>query len=352
MKYHLLARIIMSRKEVLSMFEVISTTHSPLYPLMQDYINERELKSLDSRSVKAVLKNFERYSVRVGYREKRITREHFHGWLDSIEGSEEHKILYARGLTLFARHLSTIGHESYIATPPRYKSNFVPYIYTQDEIDRLFRAADSWRDRNMTPDSTALVMPALLRLLYSTAIRIGEALNITNADVDFQRHVIRLIRTKNMRDRFCAMNPSLEDVIKEYVHYRDMLPIEGVSAPQAPLFCNKRGGPIRQAAITNRFHDLQRAIGMAATSSGYLPRIHDIRHSACVMAMRKLTATGKDIYYCMPQLAAYMGHCNPFDTEYYLRLTPTAFPELLEMTSYVTQPIEKIISQYLRKKEE
>ena len=79
--YHLLARIITSRKEVLSMFEVISTTHTPLYPLMQDYINERELKGFDSKSIKAVLKNFERYSVRVGYRENRITREHFHGWL-------------------------------------------------------------------------------------------------------------------------------------------------------------------------------------------------------------------------------------------------------------------------------
>ena len=56
MMYHLLARIITSRKEVLSMFEVISTTHTPLYPLMQDYINERELKGFDSKSIKAVLK--------------------------------------------------------------------------------------------------------------------------------------------------------------------------------------------------------------------------------------------------------------------------------------------------------
>lgn len=334
------------------MFEVKSAIHTPIYPLMQEYISERDLRGICSENAKTVLRNFEHYSVSVGYNEDRITQEHFYGWLDNIEGSERHKVLYTRELIRFARYLSATGHESYIAFSPRYESDFAPYIYTQDEMNRLFSAADSWRERSISPDSAVLVMPVLLRMLYSTAMRIGEALNIANADVDFSRHIIRLRKTKNLQERLCAMNPSLEAVIKEYIHYRNLLPVKGVSAPEAPLFCNKRGGHIKKNTILIRFHNLQRIIGMKVTASGHFPRIHDIRHSACIMAMRKLMDSGKDIYCCMPQLASYMGHCEPKDTEYYLRLTPSAFPELLEIASCVTQPIAEIISRCQRRKEE
>lgn len=63
----------------------------------------------------------------------------------------------------------------------------------------------------------------------------------------------------------------------------------------------------------------------------------------------KMIAAGKDIYCCMPQLSVYMGHCDPKDTEYYLRLTPTAFPELLAMDAKTTMPITEIVNLFLSK---
>lgn len=63
-----------------------------------------------------------------------------------------------------------------------------------------------------------------------------------------------------------------------------------------------------------------------------------------------MIAAGKDIYCCMPQLSVYMGHCDPKDTEYYLRLTPTAFPELLAMDAKTTMPITEIVNLFYQNK--
>lgn len=274
---------------------------------------------------------------------------HYHNWIDSLEGNEAHKSLYIRGVILFAKYLNLRGKISFVGMHPPYKSDFTPYIYSEEEIATLFSTVDKWRDYSINPGSIALVMPTLLRLIYSTGMRIGEALSITNIDVDFTRHSICLRKTKNNHERYCAITPTMEIVIKEYIRYRNMLPVAGVDAPHALLFCNNIGGKVNAKAVRVRFHNILIASGFKVTPSGYLPRIHDLRHTACVHTMKKMIAAGKDIYCCMPQLAVYMGHCDPKDTEYYLRLTPTAFPELLAMDAKTTMPITEIVNLFLSK---
>lgn len=159
---------------------------------MQDYIHEREIKGICTGEAKTILSNFECYSASVGYSCEHISREHYHNWIDSLEGNEAHKSLYIRGVILFAKYLNLRGKISFVGMHPPYKSDFTPYIYSEEEIATLFSTVDKWRDYSINPGSIALVMPTLLRLIYSTGMRIGEALSITNIDVDFTRHSICL----------------------------------------------------------------------------------------------------------------------------------------------------------------
>ena len=48
------------------MFEVKLKSHSSLYPYMQDYIHEREIKGICTGEAKTILSNFECYSASVG----------------------------------------------------------------------------------------------------------------------------------------------------------------------------------------------------------------------------------------------------------------------------------------------
>lgn len=42
----------------------------------------------------------------------------------------------------------------------------------------------------------AIIIPDLLHLPYSTSMRVSEAVNVRNRDVNFERHVITLFHTK------------------------------------------------------------------------------------------------------------------------------------------------------------
>lgn len=89
----------------------------------------------------------------------------------------------------FSKYLCKLGIESYIPMIPRLHSDYIPYVYSNEEIQRIFEVADSLRYSSYTSKSVLMAIPALLRLLYSTGIRIGEAISLTNKDVDFDKKI-------------------------------------------------------------------------------------------------------------------------------------------------------------------
>jgi integrase/recombinase XerD len=80
---------------------------------------------------------------------------------------------------------------------PRCPQTFTPYIYTQDEIKRLVRAAaDRARCNIDAPTSRTLLL-----LLYATGLRISEALNLNLADVDLDDSVLYIRDSKFYKTR-------------------------------------------------------------------------------------------------------------------------------------------------------
>ena len=67
--------------------------------------------------------------------------------------------------------------------------------------------------------------------------------------------------------------------------------------------------------------------------------VHEIRHTAAVHAMVKLTQNGMDIYTSLPLLATFMGHKKVRDTENYVRLTQEIYPDLITMNAEVLTKI-------------
>ena len=96
--------------------------------------------------------------------------------------------------------------------PP--KSNFVPHIYTDDEIDRYFQAVDG-HDFPGNPKNK-IQLPVLFRLLYSCGLRVTETLMIRMKDVDLEEGIIRLSVTKGLKKRYAVLSESMHALLKEY----------------------------------------------------------------------------------------------------------------------------------------
>ena len=86
-----------------------------------------------------------------------------------------------------------------------------PYIYSQDELHRIFGAIDANRRNAVQLDSHTMRM--LLPLLYGSGLRRGEALRLTVTDVDLDAAVLTANDTKFFKSRLVPVGPQLADAL-------------------------------------------------------------------------------------------------------------------------------------------
>ncbi|MBQ0123555.1 MAG: tyrosine-type recombinase/integrase [Bacteroidales bacterium] len=320
--------------------------NSALAPYMHAYMKEYATKGFNCYRHAFPLMQFDRYLTRSGYDKDFITETAYHGWTEWLNGHRDStKYEYSTVVVSFIKYLTEMGHPCYIPRLPKFhESDFVPYVFTPEEMEKIFKACDEWRDRRHTVRNLAIIMPALLRLLYSTGMRVGEAVSIRNRDVDFERHVITLYHTKNGHERLAPLNESMEAVLKQYIHYRNKMPLPHVADPDSFLFTSPQGRRSQHScSIWQRFNSILRDAGIPYQGGHHGPRVHDLRHTACVHSLVNMVWAGKDPYCCLPLLSTFMGHIHVTDTEHYLRLTQNMYPEIIKLDEIVTSPIKEII---------
>jgi integrase/recombinase XerD len=76
-----------------------------------------------------------------------------------------------------------------------------------------------------------------------------------------------------------------------------------------------------------RFRDYLAGAGIPHFTGG--PHPHSLRHGFAVANLRRWAAQGADLAVMLPYLACHMGHADLRGTQYYLRLTADAYPEVM-----------------------
>jgi integrase len=272
------------------------------------------------------LQRFDAYYFQNGYTGIRITKEMADGFIYCSDERMSGWYVKERILRDFATFLKKQWHsEIYIpivqSAPQR--SSFTPYIFMDDEIKRLFEAVDSWEDSHFT--NRVLIDPIFFRLLYSTGMRLSEALNLTLKDLN--NGVLTVYHAKNNKDRLVPLHPNMAERLKTYIEY-----MHRFSKDSDYLFPSIRGYNrcIDQSTIHRRFRQYLSCAGVSLTGTG--PRIHDFRHNYAVKCLKKWVLNGNELTNMLPYLAAYMGHSDFRETQYYLRLTADLYPDIISRT--------------------
>ena len=228
----------------------------------------------------------------------------------------------------FGFYLSSIGRSVYfpmnVAHAMSRHSRYVAYVFTHDEMERILAASDRvYPHRNSTMH---LVLPTLLRLLYSSGTRIDETLSIQMRDVDLDEGAIRLVSTKNGKVRLVALSDAMADVLREYC--RILHPDPG---PDDYLFCNGFGERYKNQTIYNRFRTALMEAGVPHGGRGAGPRIHDIRHTFACHVLMRASENGEDVQAVLPVLSEYLGHESVHATGRYLRMTAEVYPNVMAL---------------------
>lgn len=240
--------------------------------------------------------------------------------------SEINRYKRIQGVRLFASFLCKIGYPSYIAALPRLKSTFTPYIFTDRQIVTFFGVCDHL-DMFAPKSGSAVIMPALFRMLYATGLRIGEVLALTCNEVNLKDNYLLVRNGKNGSDRVVPISDSLVEVLEEYLNHRKAFSklIYNVSDR---FFLRSDGEGYTVGAIYRWFRKILFRAGISHGGKGIGPRIHDFRHTFACHSLARMSKSGLDLYYSLPILSIYLGHRSLSATDGYLRLTAQMYPEL------------------------
>jgi integrase len=100
-----------------------------------------------------------------------------------------------RQLCLYRRRRDPSSHVPEHALAPVKESVFLPYIFSHDEVHRILTAASSHNGRFIW----ASMLHTLILVLYCTGLRLGEAVRLRLRDVDLDRGILTIERSKVAR---------------------------------------------------------------------------------------------------------------------------------------------------------
>lgn len=335
--YHWLLPIFMSRKEAYFMAKY--QFGSVFAPYILQFIDAKEAMGFSRKYFEMILKGFDSFFVEEKVTTLFITHSLIAKWRETLVNNSD-KTIHGKYsiISQFSKYMNHLGFSCYVPRLPKRKYNtYVPYIFTHEQIQSIFTSCDSLIvcDRgNM--DSRLFSMPSILRLLYSTGMRVSEATSLLNQDVDFERQLIVMRKTKNQQQRLMPISLSLCQVLRQYLDARSRLPLQNTNAKDASFFISPSGLTLTQPRVYAWFLKVLKQCAIPHCA-GHGPRVHDLRHTCAVHSLMNQVKNGADIYCVLPILSVFLGHRKLSDTETYVRLTQEMFPDILKQELSVSQ---------------
>ena len=242
--------------------------------------------------------------------------------------------LYGNSATItsgwFIKHTALLGFYRYalirnyvtkIPLPrilPKRPQPFVPYIYSKQELKRLFDTTLTYQ-KNKSHVKPYMVRTTLI-LTYALGLRLHETLSIRLSDVDMKNHVITIQQSKFYKSRIVPFNTQLADVITAYLDWR--ITQKKSQNSDAPLFVGKNNEPFNADTMRGIFQRIREKAKIRRNDNArYQPRIHDLRHTFAVNRVTTWYQENKNVQQLLPILSVYLGHTHLAHTTVYLTMT-------------------------------
>ena len=171
----------------------------------------------------------------------------------------------------------------------------LPNVLSKEETFRLIEV------------TTNLKHKALLALIYSSGLRISEAINMKITDIDSQRMLIHVKNAKGKKDRYTLLSIKVLGLLKEYYT---------VYKPKLYLFEGQFGEQYSSRSAQAVLHQSARKAGITKQIS-----LHTLRHSFAT----HLLESGTDLRYIQDLL----GHSSPKTTMIYTHVSSTSLKNII-----------------------
>ena len=231
-----------------------------------------------------------------------------------------------------------MGYTVFISEIPKVKINYTPYIFSDEEIVEIFSNLDEMQFRKPYNEVMKFRMSMLVRILYATGIRVGEALNLQIKDIDFENGILFIKEAKGYKQRYVPMHITLTEMLEKYCFRMGIISdlekyLFSVDGSNEPIMINRARYSFRKTvekSSVNYHRGKWHERG---------PCMHCLRHCFVFHSFRKVEKEGMSINDAIPYLSIYLGHDSLNETDKYLEFNSEVFEEDMEKFSIFSMPL-------------
>lgn len=295
----------------------------PFRKEMQDFISLKRAIGYKYNTEPGILKRFDAYLAEKYPSANTLSKEVVTGWCaKTMHETPANHCSRASVVRQFSKYLDSIGIKVWILPNNYYPAGqqYVPHIYTPDELRRFFAETDKCHYCSEVP-YRHLIMPVFFRLLISCGLRCSEARLLKVGDVDLENGVLTIRDSKNHNSRLLPMSESMTIRMRQYVE--EVHPFLDQERYFFPAYGEN---PMTIGNVYKNFRRFLWKAGISHTGDG--PRVHDFRHAYCIYRLKDWAENDRDLMVLIPMMRTYLGHQTFNETAYYLRLTADVFPDI------------------------
>lgn len=304
--------------------------HGAFAPYIYGLIEKKRSLGYDYYESERILRTFDEFCREQFPCETHLTAKIVMRWAEQT-GTEQNLFRLNRVSVIreLARHMNSVGCQAYILPLDFTKKTgrHIPYIFSYEELARLFREIDSCAPSLNAP-TRHLVVSVIFRMIYCCGLRPVEARRLRREDVSLRDGVVKILESKGHKDRIVVLSESMLALCVTYDQRADMIYPDRKYFFQSP---SARGdGMYSMEWMIPTFRRFLHSAGIFGYA-GVTPRTYDLRHSFATHRLYQWIKEGKDVNACLAYLSEYMGHANLSDTAYYIHLLPTLYTDLPEL---------------------
>ena len=259
-----------------------------------------------------------------------VTEAFVNRWIGTLTGkssSIENEVIVIRQ---FLNYLKLSGVCVYLPVIPKVREDYVPYIFSDTELEIIFQEADFVVQKDHKADPyLSIEFPVIIRLLYSCGLRIGETVRISMCDVDLENGILRMVNTKGDKHRLVPMSPGMTDILTRYCMVMGL-----TDNHDSWLFpSGLKDDHISDRAIKRRFARILSEKGIRLHNRKKHERgpcLHCLRHVFAFKSFAQAERNGRHLDDAIPYLSIYLGHEGLNETAKYLKFSSEMFPEAID----------------------
>ena len=188
------------------------------------------------------------------------------------------------------------------------KGRPLPHFLSADDIGRLLGSPPAG-------EPAGLRDRAILETMYSTGLRVSEAVGLNESDLDFEAEILR-IRGKGRRERLGPLGSYAARALRQWLGVRHLHPREP-QGPDAPVFLNKFGRRLTTRSVGRMLEKYLKLTGLDTRTTP-----HSLRHSFATHLLDR----GADIR----SVQELLGHKSLVTTQIYTHVSTAALREVYE----------------------